>query len=86
MHSLPTMPFDALMSFFFGLVDRVLVSLFLKHDYVPISAWNQTLASSQPYLHDFENSLAFTNTTCRVLISGGCFAFSILLSESSSSL
>ena len=86
MHSLPTMPSDGFMSFFFGLVDRALVYLFLKPDSVPILAWNQTLASSQPYLHDFENSLAFTNTTCRVLVSGGCFAFSILLSESSTSL
>ena len=69
------MPFDDFMSFFLGLVDRALVHLFLKPDFVHISVWNQTLASTHPYLHDVENSLAFTNTTYRVLVSRGFFAF-----------
>ena len=85
-HSLRTIPFDDLMSFFFGLVDQALVHLFLRHDFVHISAWNQILASSQPYPHDFDNFMASTSATCRVLISGGCFAFSSSLSASSSSL
>ena len=42
-HSLHMMPFDDLMSFFLGLVDRALVHLFFRHDYVHISAWNQIL-------------------------------------------
>ena len=49
-HSLCTMPSDHLMSFFLGLVDRALVHLFFRHDFVHISTWNQILASSQPYL------------------------------------
>ena len=35
-HSLRTMPFDDLMSFFLGLVDQALVHLFLKRDSVCI--------------------------------------------------
>ena len=80
------MPFDDLMAFFLGLVDRALLYLFLKHDYVPLLAWNHTLSSPQPYLHDFETFITFTSTPCRVLISGGCFAFCTLLSASSASL
>ena len=49
-HSLRTMPSNDLMSFFLGLVDRALVHLFLRPDFVHISAWNQILASSHPYL------------------------------------
>ena len=45
-HSLHTMPSDDLMSFFLGLVDRALVHLFFKLDFVHISTLNQTLASS----------------------------------------
>ena len=86
MRSLRTMPFDDLTAFFLGLADRALLYLFLKPDYVHLLAWNQTLASSQPYLHDFETFITFTSTTCRVLISGGCFAFYTLLSASSASL
>ena len=56
MHSLRTMPSNDLMSLFLGLVDRALVHLFLRHDYVHISAWNQILASSKPYIHDCEVS------------------------------
>ena len=48
MHSLHTMPFDDLMSFLLGLVDRALVHLFLRLVSVHISAWNHILASSQP--------------------------------------
>ena len=35
-YSLHTMPFDDLTSFFLGLVDRALVHLFFRHDYVHI--------------------------------------------------
>ena len=45
-HFLRTMPFDDLMSFFLGLVDLALIHLFLRHDFVHISAWNQILALS----------------------------------------
>ena len=86
MHSLLTLPYDDLMSFFLGLANRALLHLFLKLDYVHISAWKQNLASPQPYSHDFESSLTLTSTTCRVLISGGCFAFSTSLFASSNSL
>ena len=48
-HSLHTMPFNDLMSFFLGLVDRALINLYLRPDTVNILAWNQILASSQPY-------------------------------------
>ena len=37
-HSLRTMPSDDLMSFFLGLVDRALIHLYLRLDYVHISA------------------------------------------------
>ena len=37
-HSLCTIPSDDLMSFFLGLVDRALVHLFLRHDFVQSSA------------------------------------------------
>ena len=40
------MPFDDLMSFFFGLVDWALIHLCLWLDFVHISAWNQIIASS----------------------------------------
>ena len=83
MRSLYTMPYDDLMSFS---ADRALLPLFLKLDYVPLLSWNKTLASPQPYFHDFESSMAFTSTTCRILISGGFFAFSTSLSASSISL
>ena len=39
-HSLRTMPYDDLMSFFLGLVDQALVHLFLKSDFVHILALN----------------------------------------------
>ena len=45
-HSLRTMPFDDLMSFFFLLVDRALILLFLKHDSIHVEAWNQILVFS----------------------------------------
>ena len=45
-HSLHTMPFDDLMSFFLGMVDQALVHLFLRPDYVHNSAWNHILDSS----------------------------------------
>ena len=86
MRSLCTMPSNDLMSFFLGLVDRALLHLFLKPDFVPLLAWNQTLASPQSYLHDFESFIAFTSNTCRVLIFGGCFAFSTSLSTSPTGL
>ena len=76
MHSLRTMPSDDLMSFFLGLVDQALVDLYLRPDSLHISAWNQTLASSQPYLHDSENPLASAIAACKGIILGGCFAFS----------
>ena len=85
-HSLRTMPSDDLMSFFLGLVDQALVHLFLRPNSVHISASNQILASSQPYLHDFKILVASSSTTCRVLISRGCFAFSSSLSTSLTSL
>ena len=37
-------------------------------------------------MHDFENTLASTSATCRVLISGGCFAFSSSMSAPLASL
>ena len=74
-HSLHTMPSDDLMYFFLGLVDQAFVDLYLRSDSLHISAWNHTLASSQPYLHDSENPLASAIVACRVLILGGCFAF-----------
>ena len=45
-HSLRMMPFDNLMSFFLGLVDKALVHLYLRPDFVHISTWNHILASS----------------------------------------
>ena len=39
-HSLRTMPFDDLMSFFPGLVGWALIHLYLRPDYVHILAWN----------------------------------------------
>ena len=74
------------MSFFLGLVDRALIHLFPRLDFVHISSWNKILASSQPYMHDFESPLASTSTACRVLISGGCFTFSSLMFASLASL
>ena len=47
-HSLRMMPSDDLMSLFLELVDRALVYLFLRVDFVHISTCNQILASSQP--------------------------------------
>ena len=85
-HSLHTMPSDDLMSFFLGLVDGALLHLFFRPDSVHNSAWNEILASSQPYLHDFESPVAFANATFRVLILGGFFAFSSLFSASPSSI
>ena len=85
-HSLRMMPSDDLMSFFLCLVDLALIHLFLRPDYVHISAWNQILDSSHPYLHDFESLVASTNATCRVLISRGCFTFSSSLFASPASL
>ena len=85
-HSLCTMPSNELMSFFLGLVDRALVHLFLRPNSVHISAWNHILASSQPYLHDFESLMASTSANCRELISRGYFAFSSSLSASPASL
>ena len=85
-HSLHTMPSDDHMSFFLGLVDWALVHLYLRLNSIYISAWNQILASSQPYLQDFEGPLAFASISCRVLVSGGCFAFSSLMSPSLASL
>ena len=45
-HSLHMMPFDDLMSFFLVLLDLALVYLFMRLDYVHISAWNNILAYS----------------------------------------
>ena len=39
-HSLRTMLYANLMLFFLGLVDRALVYLFLRHDFVHMLAWN----------------------------------------------
>ena len=80
-HSLRMMPSDDLMSFFLGLVDQEMVHLYLRPDSKHISAWNQIMASSQLYLHDFENPLAFASAACRVLILGSCFAFSSSMSD-----
>ena len=66
-HSMLTMPFDNLMSFFLGLVDQALIHLFFRLDFVHISAWIQILAYSQPYLHDFESLVVSSSITCRVL-------------------
>ena len=80
--SLCIMPSDDLMSFFLGFADQALLHLFLRPDFIPFLAWNQTLASPKSYSHDFEGSMVFTSTTCRVLLSRGCFAFSASLSTS----
>ena len=85
-HSLRTMPFDDLMSFFLGLVDWALIHLYLRLDSIHISTWNQIIASSQPYLPDLENPLAFSSVPCRVLILGDCFAFSSSMFASPTSL
>ena len=45
--------------------------------------WHHILNFSSPYLLDFKYSSAFLNTVCRVLIYGGCYAFSPQLSFSS---
>ena len=74
-HSLRMMPSNDLMSFFLGLVNRALVHVYLRPDFVHISAWNHILASSQPYLQDFESPLASASIACRELILGGCFTF-----------
>ena len=85
-HSLSTMPSDDLVSFFLGLVDQALVQLFLKPDFIYIAAWNQSPTSFHPYMHDFESSMVSASATCKVLISGGCFAFYSSLSISPGSL
>ena len=85
-HSLRTMPSDDLMFFFLAVVDQALVHLFFKANSIHISTWNQILAFSQPYLHVFESYTTYANITCRVLISGGCSAFSSLLFASPTSL
>ena len=64
-----------LMYFFLGLVDRALVHVYLMPNSVHISSWNHILASSQPYLMDFESPLASASIACRELILGGCFTF-----------
>ena len=63
-HSLRTMSSDDLMSLFLGLIDRALVHLFLRPDYIHISSLNQILASSLPYMHEFESLVAFASATC----------------------
>ena len=85
-HSLRMMASDDLMSFFLGLVDRALIHLYLRPNSVHISYWSKIMASSQPYLQDFESPLASTSAVCRVLISKGCFAFSSSMSASPTSL
>ena len=60
--------------------------MFLKPGSIHISTWNQILASSQPYVHDFESYMASTRANCRALISGGCFTFSSSLFTSPTSL
>ena len=85
-HSLGTMPSDELMSIFLGLVDRALVHFFFRQNFIHISAWNQILASLQPYMHEFECLVEFSSATYRVLLLRGCFAFSSSLSASPGSL
>ena len=62
--SLRMMSSDDLMSLFLGLIDRALVHLFLRPDYIHISSLNQILASSLPYMHDFESLVASASATC----------------------
>ena len=68
------------------MVDRALVNFHLRPNFVHTSSWNQILASSQLYLHDFENPLVSASAACRVLISGGCFAYSSSMSISLGSI
>ena len=66
---------EDLMSFFLDLSNHTLSYLYLGPDSVSSLTWTQVLNSSQPYLYDFEIPLAFTNTACRVVISGVAFPF-----------
>ena len=85
-HSLRTMHSDYLMSFLLGLVDPAMIHLYFRPGFVHILAWNHIMASSQPYMQDFENPLASSSFACRALISGGFFAFSSWLSASTTCL
>ena len=74
--SIRTISTDSLSSFFLNLANRSLSQLYLKPDTISSPSWQQILSSSTPYLLDFKFPSAFLNTICRVLIYGGCYAFS----------
>ena len=80
--SIRTISLDSLSSFFLSMAVRSLLQLYLKPDTIPNPTWQQILNSSTPYLLDFKYSSAFLSTVCRVLISGGCYAFSPQMSFS----
>ena len=67
---------DSLSFFFLSLADHSLLQLYLKPNIISSSSRQQILSSSTPYLLDFKYPSAFLSTVCRVLISGGCYAFS----------
>ena len=74
--SIRTISLDSLSSFFFSMVERSLLQLYLKPDTIPSLTWQQILNSSTPYLLNFKYSSTFLSTVCKVLISGGCYDFS----------
>ena len=73
---------NSLSSFFLSLSDRSLSQLYLKPNTISSPSREQILSSSNPYLQDFKYPLAPLSTVCRVLIFGGCNAFSPQLSSS----
>ena len=75
-------PSSSFSSFFLSLADCSLSQLYLKPDTISSSTWQQILNSFTLYLLDFKYSSTFLSKVCRVLISGGCYAFSPQLSSS----
>ena len=81
--SIRTIYSNSLSFFFLSLADSSLYQLYLKPDTISTSSWQLILSSSTPYLLDFKYASTFLNTVFRVMISGGCYAFSPQLSSSS---
>ena len=80
--SIQTISSDSFSSLFLRLADLSLSQLYLKPDTISSPSWQQILSSTTSYLMDFNYLLALLNTFCRVLTSGGCYAFSPQLSSS----
>ena len=79
--SIRTISLDSLSFFFPSSAGRSLSQLYLKPNTISSPTWQHILNSSTPYSLDFKYSSIFLVTVCRVLISGGCYAFSPQLSS-----